>query len=94
MATEQAAPMPSAGRAAALVSAITVGARMMGVVRTLTVTAILGITYLGNTYSSANALPNLLFEIIAGGAIAAALLPALAAPAASGDEQQVGVIAS
>lgn len=94
MGTERAAPLPSAGRAAALVSVITVGARMMGVVRTLTVTAILGITFLGNTYSSANALPNLLFEIIAGGAIAAALLPALAAPAASGDGRAVGVIAS
>ncbi len=39
-------------------------------------------------------LPNLLFEIIAGGAIAAALLPALAAPAASRDSRVVGVIAS
>lgn len=66
----------------------------MGVVRTLVVTAVLGITYLGNTYSSANALPNLLFEIIAGGAIAAALLPALAAPAAARDKEAVGVIAS
>ncbi len=66
----------------------------MGVVRTLAVTAILGITYLGNTYSSANALPNLLFEIIAGGAIAAALLPALAAPAESADRETVEQIAS
>jgi putative peptidoglycan lipid II flippase len=90
----EAVPAPSTGRAAALVSVITIASRAMGVVRTLVVTAVLGITYLGNTYSSANALPNLLFEIIAGGAIAAALLPALAAPAASRDREAVGVIAS
>lgn len=85
---------PSAGRAAAVVSVITAGSRLMGVIRTLTVTAILGITYLGNTYSSANALPNLLFEIIAGGAIAAALLPAVAGPAAAGNRSEVAEIAS
>jgi len=88
------APAPSAGRAAVLVSVITAGSRLMGVVRTLVLTGVLGITYLGNTYASANALPNLLFEIIAGGAIAAALLPALAAPAASSDRANVGSIAS
>ena len=77
-----------------MVSVITAASRLMGVVRTLAVTAILGITYLGNTYASANALPNLLFEIIAGGAIAAALLPALAAHASSGDTEAVGRVAS
>lgn len=66
----------------------------MGLVRTLVVTSILGITFLGNTYSTANALPNLLFEIIVGGAVAAALLPALAAAAAHADVRQVGQTAS
>lgn len=87
--SERAKAQPSPGRDAALVSMITVASRAMGVVRTLTVTAVLGITFLGNTYASANALPNLLFEIIAGGAIAAALLPALAAAASRGDAASV-----
>ena len=54
----------------------------------------LGITFLGNTYSSANALPNLLFEIIAGGAVAAALLPAIAGAAAAGRRDEVAATAS
>lgn len=78
-----------AARAAMTVSAITAGARIMGVVRTLVLTGILGITFLGNTYASANALPNLLFEIVAGGALAASLLPALAGPAAGADPETV-----
>lgn len=61
----------------------------MGVVRTLVLTGTLGITFLGNTYASANALPNLLFEIVAGGALAASLLPALAGPAAAGNPETV-----
>lgn len=92
--TPAAEPIRSAGRSAALVSVITLASRIMGLVRTLVVTGILGITFLGNTYSTANALPNLLFEIIAGGAVAAALLPALAGAAALGDARQVQQTAS
>lgn len=84
-------PTRSAGRSAALVSVATLASRVMGLVRTLVVTSVLGVTFLGNTYSSANALPNLLFEIIVGGAVAAALLPALAAVT---DRSQVNRIAS
>ena len=86
--------IPSAGRSAAVVSAITIASRVMGLVRTLVVTSVLGITFLGNTYSSANALPNLLFEIVVGGAVAAALLPAIAGAAAAGKRDEVEVTAS
>lgn len=86
--------IPSAGRSASVVSAITVASRVMGLVRTLVVTSVLGITFLGNTYTSANALPNLLFEIVVGGAVAAALLPAIAGAAAAGKRDEVEVISS
>jgi putative peptidoglycan lipid II flippase len=86
--------IPSAGRSAAIVSAITVASRVMGLVRTLVVTSVLGITFLGNTYSSANALPNLLFEIVVGGAVAAALLPAIAGAASAGRRDEVEAISS
>ena len=54
-------------RSAALVAALTAGARVMGLVRTVVVAAVLGVTFLGNAYASANFIPNLLFEIVAGG---------------------------
>jgi putative peptidoglycan lipid II flippase len=77
-----------------VVSAITLASRLMGLVRTLIVTSVLGITFLGNTYNSANALPNLMFELIAGGAVAAALLPAIAGAASAGRRDEVGLVAS
>jgi putative peptidoglycan lipid II flippase len=85
---------PSSGRAAFFVSAVTLAGRAVGLVRTLVLTSILGITYLGNTYASANAVPNLLYEIIAGGVLAASLLPAIAGPASERDEATVERTAS
>jgi putative peptidoglycan lipid II flippase len=76
-------------RSAALVAGLTAGGRAMGLVRTVVVTAVLGVTYLGNTYASANAVPNLLFEVVAGGALAAAVIPALAGPLARGERKEV-----
>jgi putative peptidoglycan lipid II flippase len=51
----------------------------MGLVRTLVATAVLGLTFLGNTYTSTNLTSNLLFDLFAGGALAAVLVPALSA---------------
>jgi putative peptidoglycan lipid II flippase len=57
----------------------------MGLVRTVVAAGVLGVTYLGNTYASANSMPNLLFEIAAGGALAAVLVPSLSRALARGD---------
>ena len=72
--------LPPPERSAAVVAGLTVASRAVGLIRTVVIATVLGITYLGNTYASANAIPNLLFEIVAGGALAAVLVPALAAP--------------
>lgn len=68
--------------------------RVFGFVRTLVLTSVLGITFLGNTYAIANGVPNVVFEIVAGGAVAAFLLPALAFPVAAGDKRATEQIAS
>lgn len=81
-------------RSAALIAGLTVASRVAGLVRTLVATSVLGITYLGNTYASANAVPNLLFEIFAGGVLAAVLVPSIAAPLARGDRERTGETAS
>ncbi|MBK9178309.1 MAG: murein biosynthesis integral membrane protein MurJ [Acidimicrobiales bacterium] len=58
-------------------SALTALSRVTGFVRILVVAAVLGTTYLGNTYQSANSVPNLLFELFAAGALQAVLVPTL-----------------
>ena len=66
----------------------------MGLVRTVVLTAVLGVTYLGNAYATSNFVPNLLFEVVAGGALAAAVVPALSGPLARADRDAVERTAS
>ncbi|GAA0730435.1 virulence factor MviN [Dactylosporangium roseum] len=49
-----------------------------------------GPTYLGNAYQAANTIPNIIFELVAGGALASLVVPLLAGPAAKQDRQTVG----
>ena len=62
-------------RAAGRMALATVVSRGTGFVRTVTVAAVLGATYLGNTYQSTNAVPNLVFELVVAGALQAVLVP-------------------
>ena len=67
----------SLGRAAASVGVFTLLSRLTGFVRILVVTAVLGRSALGDTYETANTVPNVLFELVAAGALQAVLVPAL-----------------
>lgn len=51
--------------------------RVTGFVRIVVVAAVLGDTFLGNTYQSANTIPNIVFELFAAGALQAVLVPSL-----------------
>ena len=59
------------GRAAAGMGAATALSRGIGFIRVLTIAAVLGTTYLGNAYQSSNAVSNILFELLAAGALSA-----------------------
>ncbi|MGH9275293.1 MAG: murein biosynthesis integral membrane protein MurJ [Acidimicrobiales bacterium] len=50
--------------------------RLVGFVRVLVVAAVLGTTFLGNAFQSANSVSNILFELLAAGALSAVLVPA------------------
>ncbi len=63
---------------AALISALTVLSRTTGFVRQLVFSGSVGASCVGDTYNAANLLPTVLFEMVAGGALAAALVPLLA----------------
>jgi putative peptidoglycan lipid II flippase len=56
--------------------AITAVSRALGLVRVLVITAVLGTTFLGNAFTQANAVSNVLFELLAAGALSAVLVPA------------------
>ncbi|MGC4750600.1 murein biosynthesis integral membrane protein MurJ [Micromonospora sp. DT201] len=86
------APLAGAGRlagAAALIAVLTIASRLAGFGRTAVFTLGLGHTDLGNTYVVANAVPNFIFEIVAGGALASLVVPLLAGAVAAGDRSAV-----
>ena len=70
------------GRAAALVGALTVLARLLGLARTLVFAKTVGATCLGTAYITANTLPNIVYDIVLGGALTSIMVPVLARPAA------------
>ena len=55
---------------AAGVAGLTLAARLVGFGRSLVFSKTVGDTCLGDTYNAANSLPNVLFEIVAGGVLA------------------------
>ncbi|MER7420948.1 lipid II flippase MurJ [Micromonospora peucetia] len=86
------APLAGAGRvagAAALIAVLTVASRLAGFGRTAVFTWTLAPTDLGGAYVVANAVPNFIFEIVAGGALASLVVPLLAGPVAAGDRAAV-----
>lgn len=59
-------------------SAWTIVSRVTGVGKVITIGAVLGATYLGNTYQATNALPNLMYyQFLAGSLFASLLVPPL-----------------
>lgn len=88
-----AAPTPVAGRiagAAALIAVLTVASRLAGFGRTAVFTWAMGDrSDLGGMYVVANTIPNIIFEIVAGGALASLVVPLLAGAVAAGDRAAV-----
>ncbi|MDR1635462.1 MAG: hypothetical protein LBS27_11225 [Bifidobacteriaceae bacterium] len=79
---------------AALISALTVAARAAGFARWAVFAPAVGSTAIGSAYTAANALPNVLFEVAAGGALAGLVVPLAAGPLARKAAGEVNAIAS
>ncbi|MBW3641406.1 MAG: hypothetical protein KY447_00665 [Actinobacteria bacterium] len=60
-----------------VVTSLTLVSRLTGVVRVLVIAAVLGTTFLGNTFQSANTVPNVIFELFAAGTLQAVMIPSL-----------------
>lgn len=80
--------------AAAGIAAVTVAARVVGFGRTAVFTNAVGINCVSNTYQVVNAVPNVVFEVVAGGALASLVVPVLAPALHAGDHEQASRTAS
>ena len=80
--------------AAVLIAVLTVLARLAGFGRTLVFSQTVGKSCLSDVYFTANQVPNIVFEIVAGGALASMVVPVLSAPAERGLTETVRRTAS
>ncbi len=77
------------GRAAVLIGAITMLARVIGFGRQVVFAHTVQASCLGTAYTTANMVPNIIYDIVMGGALTAVVVPVLAGPALAaggGDE--------
>ena len=69
------------GRAAVMIGVITVLARLVGFGRQVVFAHTVGTTCLGTAYTTANMVPNIIYDIVLGGALSSLVVPVLAGPA-------------
>ena len=96
MSSAHRAGTPRAGiaGAAALITVLTVVSRIAGFGRTFVFLHTVGDGGLANIYNAANTIPNIVFELVAGGALASLVVPLLAGPVAAGDRSRVAATTS
>src|SRR5450759_765445 len=70
--------VPGVFAAAGLIAVVTLAARVFGFGRWLVFSQSVGTTCVGSVYQAANQLPNVVFEVAAGGALAAVVVPIIA----------------
>ena len=86
-------------RGAAVVAGLTILSRVLGLIRTLVFSQTVGASCLGTSYVTANQVPDLLYQLILGGALTSAMVPVLARSAERAahdpaEKAQVGQITS
>jgi len=65
----------SISRSVAGMGAAAAVSRAFGALRMVVIAGVLGTTYLGNTFQASNSVSNVLFELLAAGALSAVLVP-------------------
>jgi putative peptidoglycan lipid II flippase len=80
--------------AAGMIAVLTLLARATGFARWFVFSGSVGTTCVGNVYNAANTLPNVLYEVAAGGVLAAVAVPLIARALSRGDETVADRIAS
>ena len=80
--------------AAVMITAVTIASRLLGFGRWFVQAWQVGSGGVADAYAAANLLPNVLFEVAAGGALAGAVIPLLVAPLARRASSEVSAVAS
>jgi len=73
-----------------MIGIITVVARLVGFGRQVVFAHTVGTTCLGTAYTTANMVPNIIYDIVLGGALSSVVVPVLAGPARSSGEAGAG----
>lgn len=84
----------SVAKAAVVIAVATLLARLAGFVRTLVFSHSVGAGGVGDTYQTVNMLPNVVYEVAAGGALAAVAVPLIAGQLGSGRREDADRTAS
>jgi putative peptidoglycan lipid II flippase len=85
---------PGVFAAVGLIAVVTLAARVFGFGRSLVFSQSVGTTCVGSVYQSANQLPNVIFEVAAGGVLAAVVVPIIAGQLARQNEDEATRTAS
>jgi putative peptidoglycan lipid II flippase len=88
----QTAPEGTVG-ASLTVASWTVVSRVTGLIRIVAIGAVLGPTYLGNTFQAVNQLPNLTYQALTGSLLPMMLVPLLVAHVDTGDRRESARVA-
>lgn len=81
-------------RAAGLIAALTLASRAAGLVRTLVFAESVRAAGVGQVYASTNAVPNVVYEVAAGGVLAAIAVPVIAGSLGAGRREDADASAS
>lgn len=84
---------PALARSMAAMTVLTALSRVTGFVRIVVIAAVLGTTFLGNVYQSANTIPNVVFELVVAGLVQAVLIPSLVARLDRGEQAEAEHVA-
>ncbi|TPG19704.1 murein biosynthesis integral membrane protein MurJ [Pedococcus bigeumensis] len=84
----------SVAKAAAIIAVVTLLARLAGFARTLVFSGSVGTGGVGDTYQTVNMLPNVVYEVAAGGALAAVAVPLIAGQLGAGRREDADQTAS
>src|SRR5215217_4999002 len=84
---------PRAIRSSATVAAWTLVSRITGLGRVIVIGAVLGPTFLANTFAATNIIPNIVYLALAGSVLSAVVVPAVVrATAGSGAHHAAGLV--
>jgi putative peptidoglycan lipid II flippase len=91
--TDQATGSSALTKSVAGMGAAAAVSRAFGALRMVVIAAVLGTTYLGNTFQSSNSVSNVLFELLAAGALSAVLVPTFVDHFSRGDVRRAEELA-